>query len=157
LAAVTVDGFIARDNGDTDWVKDDELLEKTAKEFGCAVMGHNTYKEYRGPAFEGVQHLVLAKDAGLDVKYPNVTYVSSPAQAVQKAKDLDFKKLLIIGGGKCNGSFAAAGLLNEIWLDIHPLVLGEGIKLLGDFTDSLELKIVSSKQHDNFVHCQFMI
>lgn len=156
-AAVTADGFIAREDSSTDWVKDDELFEKTCREFGCVAMGHNTYKEFGKPPFEGIQYLVLAKNAGIDVNYKGVIYVSGPERAIQKAKDLGFDKLLVIGGGQCNGSFAKAGLLNEVWLDEHPLKLGSGIKLLGNYPGKLDLKQVSSKELKDFVHFRYKI
>jgi hypothetical protein len=51
-AAVSVDGFIADENGGTDWVKDDESFENICQEFGCIVMGHKTFKEYGEPPFD---------------------------------------------------------------------------------------------------------
>jgi dihydrofolate reductase len=157
-AAVSVDGFIAQTNGDTDWVKDDELFEKVCKDFGCVAMGRNTYEEYGKPPFEGVQHLVLTEKAGMDIRHSNVTYVSGAEKTLEKAKDLGFDKLLVIGGSQCNASFAKAGLLDEIWIDSHPLILGEGKKLLGDFTDSLDLGLISSEpQPQGFVHSKFKI
>lgn len=158
FAAISVDGFIARMNGDTDWVKDDVLLEKTATEFGCVVMGHKTFEEYKKPPFEGVQHLVLAKNTGLDLKLASVSYVNSPENAVKKAKALGFKKLLVIGGGLCNGSFGKAGLLDEIWLDVHPILLGEGTRLLGDFDGKLDLQLISSEIHpEGFTHFKYAV
>ena len=160
-AAVSADGFICTKDGDSDWVLDDELFDKTVKDFGCVVVGHNTFNQYLGDIYpiESVQHLVLNhKHAGLDVKYPNVTYVTSAEQAVKKAQELGFDKLLVIGGSQTNGSFAAAELLNEVWLDEHPLKLGEGKKLLGDFTGDLNLKLISSEpQSQGFVHSKYSV
>jgi dihydrofolate reductase len=156
-AAVSVDGFIADENGGTDWVKDDEFFEKTCYEFGCIVMGHKTFKEYGEPPFENVQHLVLSSNAGMDLNHSNVNYVNSPENAVKKAKELGFDKLLVIGGGKCNASFAKAGLVDELWLDIHPLILGSGVKLLGDCNKELDLQLSSSKTYDDFVHLNYKV
>jgi len=159
-AAISADGFIATKDGDSDWVKDDELFEKGVKEFGCVVLGRNTFRQYQGDIYpmEGVQHLVLThKDAGLDTKYSSVTYVTSPENAVKKAAELGFDKLLVIGGGQCNGTFAAAGLLNEVWLDEHPLKLGSGIKLLGDYPGKLDLKLISSQKYPDFVHNKYRV
>src|SRR3989338_8570578 len=129
LAAGSGDGFFCRANGSTDWVEDESFLEKVAAEFSCVAMGHKTYKEYGEPAFEGVQHIVLSHEMSGDSRYKNVHFVGGPAEAVKKAKALSFKKLLVVGGGQCNGAFAAAKLLDAIWLDEHPVRLGKGIKL----------------------------
>lgn len=150
-AAVSVDGFIADRSGGTDWVKDDEVFEKVCKEAGCIVMGNNTFKEYGEPPFKNVQHLVLStKDQTSE--YKNVHFVSSPNAAIQKTQELGFEKLLVIGGGQCNSSFAQNNLLNEVWLDEHPLRLGKGVGLFGGREVELDLSLYSKKQYRNFVH-----
>ena len=56
------------------------------------------------------------------------------------------EKIGIIGGGNFNGSIADLGLINEVNLDIEPIILGSGIRLFGDHTPKLNLKLQSSKK-----------
>jgi len=154
--AVSADGFIATKDGNSDWVLDDELFEKNVKDFGCIALGHNTFKQYENEIYpiDGVDHLILATSG--ESSHKNVYFVMSPEEAIKKARDLGHNKLLIVGGGKCNGSFDQAGLVDEIWLDIHPLILGNGIKLLGDFIGELKLELISSEQQpEGFIHSKF--
>ncbi len=45
-AAVSIDGFIATNDGDSDWVLDDELFEKIVNEHGCIALGCTTFSLY---------------------------------------------------------------------------------------------------------------
>jgi len=41
----------------------------------------------------------------------------------------DFEEVIVAGGGMLNASFIADNLVDEICLDIEPIILGEGIPL----------------------------
>jgi dihydrofolate reductase len=150
-AAASLDGLIARADGKTDWVKDWEMFEQTAREFGCVVMGRNTFKE-GGSVFKDVESLVLSSKPGKS-RRKNVHFVNSVEQAIATAKKLGFKKLLVIGGAKTNESFAKAGVLTGLMVDIHPIRLGAGKKLFADFTGPLKLKLLSREGYpEGFTH-----
>ncbi|MBI4034438.1 dihydrofolate reductase family protein [Candidatus Saccharibacteria bacterium] len=160
LAAVSADGFIATNEGNSNWAKDGELFEATSKNFGCLALGHTTYKQYKSTIYpiQGVQHLVLSHEMSGDSGYKNVHFVGGPAEAVKKAKELGFKKLLVAGGGQCNGAFVAAKLIDAIWLDEHTVRLGKGIKLFGDYhikLKDLKPQKTRSTKYKDFVHVQY--
>lgn len=156
-AAVSADGFIARENGDTDWVADDELFEQTCKAYACVVMGRATFEEFGGPPFDGVQWLVLSSN-GRPREYKDVRFVNSARQAIDKAKAFGDSKLLIIGGAKTNRSFMEAGAVQKIMLDIHPLVLGGGIRLLGDYNGPRQLTLTSNETMSvGFTHLEYNV
>src|SRR5687768_8529955 len=93
--AASVEGFIADRYGNTAWVADEELFEATTRKYGCICMGHATYREYGGPAFEGVQHIVLAHKIPKKNKHESVHFVTNVDEAMAKARELGFKKLLV--------------------------------------------------------------
>ena len=155
-AAVSLDGFIAGEDGKTDWVRDWKLFEATCHEFGCVVMGRNTYEE-GGSIFKGVESLVLMSKPAKSMR-KNVQCVDSVEEATAKAKKLGFKRLLVIGGSRTNESFAEARVLTGLMVDVHPLKLGSGKKLLGDFAEPLKLKLLSRRPYpEGFTHMQYKI
>jgi dihydrofolate reductase len=158
-AATTVDRFIADENGNSDWVLDDELFTKTVQKAGIVALGQTTFEQYSDIyPLSGVQHLVLTKKKRLKPAPKNVHYVTTAAQALKKAKALGFKKLFVIGGGRTNGSFLAENLVDELWIDLHAYKLEKGVKLVGDFTGTLDLKPISQKAYpEGFLHCRFKI
>jgi dihydrofolate reductase len=155
-AAVSADGFIAKEDGGTDWVQDLELYEQMCRKYGCIAMGRTTYDEYGGPAFEGVQHIVLSRRTQQSA-HQNVHFVQSAEQAVAKAKELGFDKLLVIGGGQTNGNFMQTGLAKRLLLNVHPLILGRGKPLFGHTKIGTPLHFKSVKQHPAFIQIQYAV
>ena len=131
--SISVDGYIAKTDGDSDWVSkiDCDLFEQRYKEIGCVVVGKKTFNQFQGSLYPmaNVTNIVLTTDKDVSSDIPNVFFVNSPKDAVELAKEKGFEKLLIAGGGHTNGSFLNEGLIDEIFLSVHPIVLNNGIKL----------------------------
>src|SRR5262249_29201661 len=129
-----------------------------AREYGCICMGNTTFTQYQDDGFpmDGVQNLVLSKQSH-ESTYPNVHYVQTVEQATAKATELGFDKLLVIGGGQTNGAFVRAGVVQKLMVDVHPLILGQGKKLLGDYDGNLDLELESLNQEANFVTLVYRI
>lgn len=155
-AAVSVDGFICTLDNDSDWVEDDEVFEKLVGDYSCIVLGRTTFEQYPDDyPIPEVQHFVLT--SGESKSKGNVHFVNSVEQAIQKAEELGFSKLLVIGGAKTNESFITSGKVQKLFLDIHPLALGKGKKLFGDFSGHLKLKFLTCEHHNNFMHVQYEV
>lgn len=146
--AISVDGFIAKVGGDSDWVSgvDIPIFEQKIKESECIVVGHNTFKQFYGDLYpvKGVINIVVSKSP--DVKNEEgVFFVKSPQEAVGLARSKGFEQVLLVGGGTVNGSFMKEGLIDKIFVDIHPFVFGEGIKIFEGFEGDVKLELLESK------------
>lgn len=145
--AISVDGFIATQNGDSDWVSDVDIpiFEKKIKEFGCIVVGRKTFEQYQGKLYpvKDVLNIVVTNKTSVDLAN-NVVFAKSPSEAIKLAESKGFKQILLIGGGTINGSFLKENLIDEIFLDVHPLVLGKGIKLFENYEGKVKVDIVES-------------
>lgn len=53
---------------------------------------------------------------------------------------------MICGGGETNGLFASEGLIDEVYLDIEPVILSEGTKLFGDYKIKMNLDLLESSK-----------
>lgn len=156
--AASLEGFIADAKGGTDWVADDELFEKTAREYGCICMGRTTYDEYGGPAFDGVQHIVLTKRLPRKTKYDNVHFAATPQEAMTLATQLGFNKLLVIGGARTNQAFMQAEVVQKVYADIHPILLGKGIPMFGDYQAKFDFNMQGNDWHnEGFMHAEYTI
>lgn len=132
--AITVNGYIASSKDDTDWVKDLDALYETVADFGVIVMGKRTYLEcekYNVFPYKNALNIVMTHDKALLVKkMAEVSFTdNNPIEVIGMAKKKGFEKLLIIGGGHLNGSFLKENLIDEIVLDIHPMIMSEGINV----------------------------
>jgi len=131
---ISPNGFIARENGDEDWLPSDDWDDFTgeAKNYNNIVMGRETYEQvtakYEDENFDNVQvdHKVIVtrrKDFAAPAGY---TVVHSPAEAISHLEKAGVKILFLIGGGKLNGAFAKLGLINQVQLTITPYIIGKG-------------------------------
>ena len=118
IAAITIDGFIARHSIEKiTWSKDLSLFKKQTLNH-TIIMGSNTEKTFAAE-LEKRQSIVVHRD-------------DNPKAILDKIKG---EKCFIIGGGKTFLKFAE--YLTHLYLTIHPLIFGEGIKLF----QSLDKKI----------------
>ncbi|MEG4058161.1 MULTISPECIES: dihydrofolate reductase family protein [unclassified Microcoleus] len=80
--------------------------------------------------------------------------------AFQQLASFGIKRLAILGGGKLVASVLAAGLVDELWLTVCPLILGgadaptpvEGEGFLADLAPKLELLTVKQVGQEVFLH-----
>ena len=95
--------------------------------------------------------IIYAKTAGGEIDW---------IDAFQQLANLDIKRLAILGGGKLVASVLAAGLVDELWLTVCPLILGgadaptpvEGKGFLADLALKLELLAVKQVGQEVFLH-----
>lgn len=151
--AITIDGFVARKDGDSDWVSelDTAGFEGQIEEKGCIILGSKTYNQYLGELYpvEGITNIVLSKsDSSIDQTNENVFVADSPENALEIAHQKGFEKVLLIGGGKVNGAFFAKNLIDEVCVVIHPLAFGSGIKLFEEAEGDLQLERKSVTEMD---------
>lgn len=156
-AAISLDGYIARTDGTTDWTKDDAQFEALCREYRCIVMGRSTYDEFEGPAFEGIENLILTHTPKDNTDRQGVHFVASPQEAIALAQEMHFDKLLVIGGAGAYASFADSASLHTVRLDIHSLFLGEGLKLFGDYNAGLQLRFESAEQQADYMHTIYTV
>tara|TARA_B100001996_G_scaffold380257_1_gene367404 strand:+ start:227 stop:685 length:459 start_codon:yes stop_codon:yes gene_type:complete len=121
IAAVTVDGFIARHNLEiTSWSKDLPLFKKQTMNHPM-IMGSNTFKTLTS-LLGGRDIVVVHKD-------------DKPQEILNNIKN---KQCFIIGGGKTYYKFAS--FLTHLYITPHPYVFGEGVRLF-DVSGMCELKL----------------
>ncbi len=148
--SVSMDGFIAKLDGDSDWVSpiDNDLFEKRYTEAGCIVMGRKTFEQFQGSLYpiRDITNIVLTHDISASSDAPNVFFVHSLKEATDLAIEKGHTQLLIGGGGTVNASFVEQDLIDEIFLSVHPFSLGEGIKLFQGSTKSHNFTLVGTRE-----------
>jgi len=146
--AITIDGYIANENDDTGWISKKEwdsysLAVRTA---GNVVIGHRTYniitKQPEFREFKDVR-VVVVSHQNFKTLSSNHIVVKSPGEAIELLKN--FKEIVIAGGGNLNSAFLSEDLVDEIYLDIEPIILGKGIKLFADTNFETKLELMEIK------------
>lgn len=59
-----------------------------------------------------------------------------PAEIVDRLRRLGKRRLAVLGGGVVNRLFLQAGLVDELWLTVEPLVFGSGVPLCDGHCDA---------------------
>jgi len=67
------------------------------------------------------------------------------AEEVAKLKAQPGKNIQVPGSPRLVRSLLRAGLLDELALMVHPIVLGSGMRLFGEMTEQISLKLVDSR------------
>jgi dihydrofolate reductase len=133
--AVTANGYIAKENDDTSWITTQEWNSYSAmvRKAGNLVIGHRTYdiltKQPEFSEFSEVKITVVSSN-DFQTLSPNHVIVKTPREALDILKD--FAEIIVAGGGNLNASFMKENLVDEIYLDVEPIILGKGIKLFAD-------------------------
>jgi len=142
--ATTINGYIAKLDDDTSFISDKEwnsysLMVRNA---GCLIVGHRTYNiltKQTGFSEFGDVKIVILSHKKFKTLSPNHFVANSPKESLVILKDYD--NIIVAGGSILNASFIKEQLIDEIYLDIEPTILGQGIPLFdgGDFEINLDL------------------
>ncbi|MBI2663350.1 dihydrofolate reductase family protein [Candidatus Woesearchaeota archaeon] len=152
--ATTINGMIAKSDDDTNFVSNLEWKSflSTIKGTGNMIIGRRTYhimeskKEFS--EMDDINIIVVTKNESLKTKNKNHFVVKSPKEALNLLEIQGFKEALVAGGGKLNASFMKNNLIDEIYIDIEPFVIGNGIKVFSDLNFENKLKLLNLKKLD---------
>lgn len=123
IAAVTVDGFIARNSEEViSWSKDLSLFKEQTMGYPV-IMGSNTEKTLE-VELKGREKIVVHRNDN----------------AKKILDKLNTEKCFIIGGGKTYTKFAP--FLTHLYITPHPIVFGKGIQLFSNLKEELSLKFI---------------
>lgn len=146
--ATTINGYIAKENHETPWSAEEwQSFSKFINEIKNLIIGRNTYEIMKkDDEFSkiGNPFTVVVSKENFDHN-SNFAIAKSPKEALKILKEKNFAKTLIAGGGMLNSSFMKEKLVNELYLDVEPLVFGKGIKLFLDNDFEAKLELISTK------------
>jgi len=146
--AISANGMIAKSNDDTSWISKEEWVSYSAaiRTAGCLIVGHRTYNILsKQPEFSELKDvkLVVVSRKDVEVISQDHAVARSPQEALEILKD--FATVMVAGGGLLNSSFLKKNLIDEIYLDIEPIILEDGIKLFEKNNVSLNLELLGTK------------
>ena len=165
---MTLDGFVAGQNGEMDWINfDDEMFDLVGKmtdEADTALYGRVTYEMMNGywptagnqpnASKHDIKHsrwynqslkVVISttiSEGGLEkTKIIGENF----ADNIKKLKDKSGKNIMVFGSTTTTHSLFKEGLIDELWLFINPIIIGQGIPLFKGIKDTIKLTLLESK------------
>ena len=141
IAAVTIDGFIARHSSEiTSWTKDLPLFKKQTMGFPV-ILGSNTHKTLIN-----------------ELKGRKVIVVHRYDDPKNVLENISSKKCFIAGGGKTYSRFYP--FLTDLYITPHPHIFGSGISLFSDKINESQLifkKLVEVSKKSGILQYQYKI
>jgi dihydrofolate reductase len=163
LAAVTIDGKLARNAAHfSNWTsrEDKRIFVQASKQAGVLVLGNNTYKTLPAP-LSGRLHIVMTRNPSAEQGIPGVVEFTaqSPEEIVADLEARGYAEIALAGGAQVNSLFLAAGLVDELWLTVEPVIFGQGVDLFSGFDFDLRAKLTYLEQlnEDGAVHLRYRL
>lgn len=154
--AITLDGFIEGPNGEYDWCFTDQDYGMTEflKGIDAIFYGRRSWemmKTYSPPEgtenpWKHIKNYVFSTTytkGGEDFELVTGDVV----EAVKKLKSQPGKNIWMFGGASLNDSLMKAGLIDEIGLAVHPILLGKGKPFFSDYGKRIKLKLSDCKTY----------
>lgn len=152
--AASLDGCIAGPHGEIDWLFHDQDYGYTefARSVDTVLMGRRSYEA--SLAFEPWPYPDMAAWVFTRAAQPpedeRVTFTARPpAEVVATIRKRPGKDLWLLGGGELVRAFLDDGLVDEIAVAVHPLVLGRGLPLFPEGARGTALRLVDSRAYDS--------
>ncbi len=161
--AASLDGFIARSDGRTDWLNisdefsegetlDPEYAEAFLRTIDCYVMGSRTYEtaldfESKGAGWVyGDKPTFVLTSRDLPKTRESVQFYSGAlAHLVNERLRPEFRSIWFAGGGTVAGECLRLGLADEICYSILPILIGEGISFFENLDRDVALHLKEIK------------
>ncbi|WP_068781935.1 dihydrofolate reductase family protein [Paenibacillus sp. GM2] len=158
--AISLDGYIARNDGSVDWLFDvegdggDNGYSKFYHTVGTVVMGRLTYDEVLKLADEfpyaDKPCYILSRTE--QPPAPHATFTNEALDTLIPRLKADSEgNVWLVGGGQLAAAFLEAGLLDELHITLTPKILGEGIPLFPQGTVPSTLRLKQIGQMGQFV------
>jgi dihydrofolate reductase len=143
-AACSLDGFIAGPQGDVGWLHFSKDAQAITAEYwpriDTLVMGRKTWEVAvamggggdGGEMMKGITSYVFSRTLK-EIRAPGVQLVNEDAgEFVREMRRSKGKEICVFGGGELARSLFEAGVIDEVGLNIHPVLLGSGIPFFRD-------------------------
>ena len=156
--ATSFDGFIARQNGDVDWLEghaegdwEDNGYGQFIDTVDAIVMGRKFYEMVlnSGQWPYGTKPVIVLSSRPIDIpdNMPeSIEAMSgSPKEIVTKLSERGVEHIYVDGGKTIQG-FLDAGLIQRLIVTRIPVLIGSGLPLFGPLSQDIKLRHINTEQ-----------
>jgi len=161
FVGISLDGFIARTNGDLDWLMGEG--GGNSAEFGynefiadidAVVMGRGTFEKVLtfDKWYYGNKRVVVLSHRTLDLSVAESRgaavelMAGSPAEIISRLDKAGFRRLYVDGGITIQ-RFLREGLIQRVIISRLPVLIGEGIPLFGSLRSDVRLRHIATRTY----------
>lgn len=153
--AISLDGFLSDENDDLQWLLDTNLngqstYETFEKQISTFVMGLKTFEvaqQMMGEEalYAGKEKVIFSR--GDHTNQKDTTYVSGDVvNIIKNYQKQTGDNIWIIGGGSILKPLLEANMVDEFWIQIVPVLLGQGKRLFEPGSYRYRLQAVETTQ-----------
>jgi dihydrofolate reductase len=139
-AACSLDGFIAGPNHEVDWLHMSRDVQTIMADFWSRIdtllMGRKTWEVAQamggggaGATMTGIQSYVFSRTLNAIPPGQGTLVADDGGDFVRDLKRRPGKEICVFGGGDFARSLFEAGVIDEVGLNVHPVLLGAGIPI----------------------------
>jgi dihydrofolate reductase len=155
FVGASVDGFIARPNGDLDWLPEDPEphgYDELMASVDALVMGRNTFEKVLtfGAWPYGDKRVVVLSSRPVDLSAAVggvVEHMAGPPAEIVSQLAARGAHHLYVDGGITIQRFLRAGLVERLIVTRVPVLIGEGIPLFGSLPRDVRLRHVMTRHY----------
>ena len=149
----SLDVFIARPDHTVDWLQwTNEIAEISSaywKTIDTVLMGRKTYEKAPKDGYPGVRNVVFSRTLPPGTTGHVEVVPSDPAEFVAEMREQSGKGICVMGGGEIASVLFNAGLIDEVVLNTHPVLLGSGIPMFPGLEKQIDLDLLDVKTLKN--------
>lgn len=154
--AVTLDGYIEGPNGEYDWCFTDQDygMSDFFKQIDSLFIGRKSYELMLKMADDAIPGLPKLKEyvfsTQLDQVKPGAVLIKGNVKhEVEKIKSEAGKDIWLFGGASLTSALLNLGLVDQMNLAVHPLILGSGKPLFSNIQNKLALELIDTKTYSS--------
>jgi len=150
--AVSLDGFIARADGALDWLDpfhgEDHGYGAFFAGVDALVIGRGTYDTVVGfPEWPyGEKRVIVCTSRAAEPRHGEELW-SGPPRALAERLEREGVRRVYLDGGALIRSFLREGLVDELTIDVVPIILGSGRPLFASVLPEMPLRLVETKSY----------
>jgi dihydrofolate reductase len=148
----SLDNFIARADHSTHWLRWDEEVAAVSADYwktiDTVVMGRKTYEvalKHGTTSYPGVVNYVLSRTLRQSPDDKVRIIAEDAAGFVGTLKSQPGKGICVMGGGELANALFEADLIDEVGVNVHPVLLGSGIPLFLPLKRQIDLELVECR------------
>jgi len=154
--AVSLDGFIEGPNGEFDWCFTDQDygMSEFFKRIDSLFIGRKSYElmmsmgDAAMPGFPRLTEYVFSRT--LNEVNPDAILIKENIESeVRRIKNEPGKDIWLFGGADLTAFLLHEGLVDEMILAVHPIILGSGKPLFSNISNRISLNLTDAKTYSS--------
>jgi dihydrofolate reductase len=160
--AVSLDGFIEGPNGEIDWCLTDQDygMSEFLKRIDTLFMGRKTYeltKKMGGTGFNSMKEYIFSNTLN-EMERGKSIIKGNIEKEVMRIKNEMGKDIWLFGGASLTCAMMNLQLVDEIWLSVHPVILGGGKPVFPDISRRVQLHLIDTATYSTgLVSCRYEV